>query len=68
MLTPQEIEAIRQRALLCQHLEPSDGPAATLATDVLLLLEELQVKDAVLASLVHGSPGEAPRAGAGNRR
>ena len=68
MLTPQEIEAIRQRALLCQQLGPSDGPAATLAADVLLLLEELQVKDAVLASLVHGSPGEAPTAGAGNPR
>jgi hypothetical protein len=75
MLTPQWIEAIRQRALLCQHLGPADGAAATLAADVLLLLEELETKDVVLGHLVHGStaplhgsPGEAPRAGAANPR
>jgi hypothetical protein len=66
MLTPQEVDTIRHRALLARQLGPSDGQAATLAADVLLLLEELRVKDAVLESLVHGSPSEAPRAGAGN--
>jgi hypothetical protein len=55
MLTPQEIEAIRQRALLCQHLGPSDGQAATLAADVMLLLAELEAKDAMLGHLVHGT-------------
>jgi hypothetical protein len=55
MLTPQEIEAIRQRALLCQHLGPSDGQAATLAADVMLLLKELEAKDVVLGHLVHGT-------------
>jgi hypothetical protein len=58
MLTPQETHVIRQRALLAQQLEPSDGSAvtlaATLAADV-LLLDELRVKDAVLGHLVHGS-------------
>jgi hypothetical protein len=59
MLTPQETHVIRQRALLAQQLEPSDGPgtilAATLAADVLLLLKELEVKDVLLGHLVHGS-------------
>jgi hypothetical protein len=55
MLTPQETHVIRQRAWLAQQLEPSDGPAATLAADVLLLLKELEVKDVLLGHLVHGS-------------
>jgi hypothetical protein len=59
MLTPEETHVIRQRALLAQQLEPSNGPAAilaaTLAADVLLLLQELEAKQVLLGHLVHGS-------------
>jgi hypothetical protein len=56
MLTPEELATIRRRALLAQHLGSSDDQAAaTLAADVLLLLEELEIKNVTLGHLVHGT-------------
>ena len=55
MLTPQETHVIRQRALHARQLEPLDGPAAALAAEVLLLLEELEAKEVLPGHLVHGS-------------